>query len=422
MIDADVIRLRQIDGFLRALLEHEDPKRTAMFERRLLPRPIDASLKDPIGDLTEIAKQFQAFGDRHADRRHKLAQDLAAISRLHTFLRKENEALSTATLSKTRDHVNSWIKAIVEINEAIKSLQQNIGEGGSGGSLASLAALEIIVDAVLDQASGGNRMVRKDIGGAVDDALRDARSWMLLGMPRSALPLGSINKTLEVQAKVLGDELHPAPEGEVDEIEGDDIDEIVSAYSTRQARKFARSAAAAAKAASVMYQDVEADLAMLKASETLKAVFDSVDKECFNVPVVPSADDGLVWSVALLIDGWKPRKLNNDEPCRVMTTSSNKRGDIAILTKNLFKDETRGYGKPAEAAGEALKKRGRAPHVFTGRRLTGLDEGQFFPDRFDRLEEKEAAILEEKGVPVPEGVVVRRQRIGIVHRLQWQQP
>lgn len=419
MIDADVIRLRQIDGFLRALLEHEDPKRTAMFERRLLPRPIDASLKDPIGDLTEIAKQFQAFGDRHADRRHKLAQDLAAISRLHTFLRKENEALSTATLSKTRDHVNSWIKAIVEINEAIKSLQQNIGEGGSGGSLASLAALEIIVDAVLDQASGGNRMVRKEIGGAVDDALRDARYRMLLGMPRSALPLGSINKTLEVQAKVLGDELHPAPEGEIDEIEGDDIDEIVSAYSTRQARKFARSAAAAAKAASVMYQDVEADLAMLKASETLKAVFDSVDKDCFNVPVVPSADDGLVWSVALLIDGWKPRKLNNDEPCRVMTTSSNKRGDIAILTKNLFKDETRGYGKPAEAAGEALKKRGRAPHVFTGRRLTGLDEGQFFPDRFDRLEEKEAAILEEKGVPVPEGVVVRRQRIGIVHRLQW---
>jgi|GEM_PF-7124538 len=417
MIDADVIRLRQIDGFLGALLKHEDPARTAMFERRLLPRPADASKNDPIGDLTEIANQFQAFGDRHAARRRKLAQDLSAIFRLYEFLQRENSALAKATLSKTTKQVESWVFAVAKLHEAIKAFQA-VGKIGKkekeelGGSLASLTALEIIMEAVLEQASEKNSIIRRRIGREVDAALSEARYQMLCGEQDISLPLSALDKQLE--PKVV-----ERPNSADDE----EIPNDEHYFAIHQARLLDEKAAAAQKKAALIYRDVEAGLAMFRASEGLKAVFSQLEMKDLTSPVVPSAAVGLVWSVALLIDGWKPR--SNNGHGRPMTVAANKHGHVATLTRDLvsglkMSEEDRQFGKTAESAGEAMKKRRSAPHVFTGRRLEGLQDGQFLPDRFDRLTPEQAAILEQHRVPVPEGVVIPRQRI--VHRLQWQQP
>lgn len=416
MIDADVIRLRQIDGFLRALIKHEDPARTAMFERCLLAMPDVGADDDPTGTLEVTAKEFQVFGDRHADRRRQLAKDLSAIIRLYEFLQRENSALAKATLSKTTKQVETWVFAVAKLHEAIKAFQ-SVGKIGKnekeelGGSLASLTALEIIMEAVLAEASGGNQILRRKIGQEVDAALSEARYQMLCGEQDISLPLATLDEKL---ISMVVDRPKSADDEEIPN------DEHYFAF--HQARKRDEAVATAQKKAAFLYRDVEAGLAMFRASEGLKAVFSQLEMKDLTRPVVPSAAVGLVWSVALLIDGWKPRSDHGHG--RPMTVAANKHGHVATLTRDLVNglkmpEEDRQFGKTAESAGEVMKKRRSAPHVFTGRRLTGLKDGQFFPDRFDRLTSEQAALLERLQIPVPEGVVIPRQ---IVHRLQWPQP
>lgn len=397
MLGLDALKRRQIEGWLTTLLEREDVENTAL---------VTAVLDE---GLSKVAQQFQAHG--YPARRRRLALDLAAILRLHAFLQREDQALTQATLAATTERVTAWVKAVEQLQQAITAFDE-AGAESLSGALSSLSALEIVLEAVLQQAIGTNgikgRMLRREIAPVVDVLLAESRYRLLTGNKPNALPLDDIEDTLRWQST------------ETMAVVADRIGEWTAIDD--QAELYARELAAARRAASLTRCHGETEKTMLKAAEILDTAIKRLSKSDANQMVVPTAEEAFLYGLTLLVDGWKPRKMveRGADLGRPMTISTHNRSHVAVLARDIARplglipvvergDTDMVFGRTAVGAAESFRQRGRAPHLFSGRRLTGIEQREFRPDRYDRISQEQAALLLKQGVPVHQEAVVHRR-------------
>lgn len=429
MLEFAASRNRQIEIWLETLLDHENAAETAR---------IAAALKPKEG-LSAVAEAFDVDGRQVRHRR--LALDLAAILRLHAFLQREQAALAGATVAATAKKVTAWVAAVEQLRRTIDTFGRTANQN-LAGSASSLAALEIILEAVTAEAIDAAAVIRKKenngkeisnterrmlesgIRWPVNAVLGEARWSLLSGNLPNALPLDRIEEaaTEPTPPKVLAS--RPIFEGPDDDI--DDID-----IPNPQVDSYHEDLALVRRAISLTRRHSETEMTMVKAANRLKMAADRLTKSDGAKQLVPSAEEALVYGLTLLVDGWRPRIVLKSGLGRPMSISDHTRSHVAKLAKDIGTamgfhtaegkgDDDRAFGRTAVGAAEAFKSRGRERHVFTDRRTTGIEKREFRPDRYDRITPEQAAILERLQMPVPEGVVIQRQRI--VHRLQWQQP
>ncbi|MGE5500872.1 MAG: hypothetical protein ACM3W4_02980 [Ignavibacteriales bacterium] len=397
-------RARQAGEMLIALLGQSDQKRV---------REVTALLREE-AELFDVARSFQVtLGTARAAR---LASDIAACLLLRDRMQACQENGEIGTVANVRDRISGWTKAVANLKKAEDQLR-SVGAEMLGGTLEGLASLQIVVETLVDKALSDQatakgdrpadlhmRMVRSGVIEPLNAAIARAREEMLVGRKPSTNPLAEIQDILRVETR------NPPDIGDTDEDDASD-----DPYLRQQARAHAQRVGALRDTLSPMFQGPDAANPRNDAAMTLKADLRGMKHGDLSKRILPSPNEAFVWSLCLLVDGWKPRVLGptSEKPGRIAKISQHKDSYVVGLARELVMvfgedDDAPDYqfSRTGEWAAKLWKENGGGQNPFSGRRKFGLAEGEFVPDQYDRLMVSEANQLRGLGITVPAKAVV----------------
>lgn len=405
-MDFEGERLRQVEQMLRHYLAQPKSAFIKRMERGL---------------LDEVFAGFQVKTERGVlirRRANRLAADLAACMAVYVRVRLDERRRKTQ-LPVTVGAAKTLIEDLVVSLDQRKKLRELTGQMHQGNSLPSLTALQLLLvtmarriverDANLDRLGRlGRRMVEGILERSIVAVIDDARRELLLGGRRAVIDRPThvrVINALRVRAKsTISEESADWASSDYDA-----VDRVVSSM---------------AEAMLLIFSGEDPDAELLKTSIALRDEIAAANTGQRAEPLAPGADEALLWSLALLVDGWQPRAQAGPNSGKPMRLTSARTGIVPTLADHLltkagcWRMNTGGDKQDRPFSGVVRRLAKRFPEIpiggpFAGRRRTGIERGEWRPDEHDRLDQADVELLRRHGVPVPEKAV---QVVTVVNR------
>lgn len=405
----ELSRFRQAEQMFGWFLKNVGDQAIAEVETRLAGR-------NSKSDLKEIARQFQADGDRPR-RRHRLAIDLAAAVEVYKLLESHEppEKEASASIGAMRKHLLAWHGAVDAIlNDELSTTARD--DFFSVKSLVGLAGLELFLETLIDNVLDhsplepgiAQEMIRSRMKAVVHDTIADLRLQLLLDKPGDISPFAAVMGKFHARVSSV---YAAMPDGDPEDgiIRGvDRASELVSDIALSLQLAFRDS----------KEQRRLADTAMILADQ-FKAMQER-EHGHLRDRVTPDSSEALLWCLCLVVDAWRPRSkvIAAEAGVRAYSESA-----VPVLADNLLTSlglaggkgqrESSTYAGMMRRISKAFGNHGQISGVGTmlgNRRIFAHEFGEFAPDQHDVgvLLPTEAEAVRRHGIEVPEEAVRAR--------------